>query len=142
MKDSKYQEVNIIYKACARLNEPKKLIAHIAQKPLGISLKSVALDGIFGGVVRDSFIPLMPVLQEGQRLGFPTKGYFYHFMDGLLVQEYKIDIDICPSSFSATDSRSQRLNSNQILNQLQNALLAHWKIASNIVEHQHLIYLP
>lgn len=38
----------------------------------------------------ESFIPVKPAVQVGERLGWPTEGYFYHFIDDALVHEYKL----------------------------------------------------
>ncbi|MGF1806203.1 hypothetical protein L4C31_13225, partial [Aliivibrio sifiae] len=42
------------------------------------------------GSHNESFVPIKPALQVGERLGWPTEGYFYHFIDGTLINEYKL----------------------------------------------------
>jgi hypothetical protein len=81
----------------------------------------------------------MPAIQIGERLGFPTQGYYYHFKDCQLIQEYKI-IGKGKPSFFGTSSRSQQLSDERRFNKLQTAILVHWKIHGEVVTNQHLLY--
>ncbi|MCC4819990.1 DUF2235 domain-containing protein, partial [Vibrio lentus] len=40
--------------------------------------------------LNEAFLAVMPAVQFGERLGLATQGYYYHFSEGKLVQEYKI----------------------------------------------------
>ncbi len=91
--DSRWQaqatEHGTKYTAHAAFDEPKKLVAKVASNALGISVPdNVQVKPIGSGVVREAFIPVVPSVQLGERLGLPTEGYYYHFYNGRLVQEY------------------------------------------------------
>lgn len=79
------------YIAHTAFDEPKKLFAKVADSSMGISVpESVQVKPIGSGVVREAFIPVIPSVQLGERLGLPTEGYYYHFHNDRLVQEYKL----------------------------------------------------
>jgi len=40
--------------------------------------------------VRERYLAVMPAVQVGRRLAFPSRGYYYHFIGCRMVQEYKI----------------------------------------------------
>ncbi|MEZ8141692.1 hypothetical protein [Enterovibrio sp. FF113] len=79
-------------------------------------------------------------MQLGSRLGFPTEGYFYHFHEKKLVQEYKI-LGEGRWAFQATRSTHTALNTEPGLNKYQGAILLYWKIDSKVVTNQHLVHL-
>lgn len=129
------------YIAHAGFDEPKKLFAKVADSSMGISVpKSVQVKPIGSGVVREAFIPVIPSVQLGERLGLPTEGYYYHFHNGRLVQEYKL-LGNGKWAFYATCSTHEQLNDEQGYNVYQSAILAYWKLEGKEVENQHLIYL-
>ncbi|PRQ62459.1 T6SS effector antibacterial DNase [Vibrio sp. V01_P9A10T6] len=129
------------YTAHAAFDEPKKLVAKVASNALGISVPdNVQVKPIGSGVVREAFIPVVPSVQLGERLGLPTEGYYYHFYNGRLVQEYKL-LGNGKWAFYATRSTHEQLNDEQGYNIYQSAILVYWKLEGKDVENQHLIYL-
>ncbi|EKO3658762.1 hypothetical protein M3906_001610 [Vibrio metschnikovii] len=129
------------YTVFTAVDEPKRLVAEIASYPMGISLEEpVKVKPIGTQTAYEGFIPVCPAVQLGERLGLPTEGYFYHFHDGKLIQEYKLLGDK-KWSFYGTRSTSERLDDTQAYNMYQNALLVYWKIGGKIVENQYLVYL-
>lgn len=90
--------------------------------------------------MREAFIPIVPSVQLGERLGLPTEGYYYHFYNGRLVQEYKL-LGNGKWAFYATRSTHEQLNDEQGYNIYQSAILVYWKLEGKDVENQHLIYL-
>lgn len=129
------------YTAHAAFDEPKKLVAKVASNALGISVPdNVQVKPIGSGVVREAFIPVAPSVQLGERLGLPTEGYYYHFYNGRLVQEYKL-LGNGKWAFYATRSTHEQLNDEQGYNIYQSAILVYWKLEGKDVENQHLIYL-
>ncbi|EHR6582427.1 S-type pyocin domain-containing protein [Vibrio parahaemolyticus] len=129
------------YTAYTAVNEPKRLTAKVVAIPMGICVPhNVNLKPIGSGAVREAFIPVIPSVQLGERLGLPTEGYYYHFYNGRLVQEYKLLGD-GKWAFYATRSTHERLNDEQGYNVYQSAILVYWKLAGKEVENQHLVYL-
>ncbi|EPF2508067.1 LysM peptidoglycan-binding domain-containing protein [Vibrio fluvialis] len=129
------------YTAHTAFDEPKKLVAKVASNGLGISVPdNVQVKPIGSGVVREAFIPVVPSVQLGERLGLPTEGYYYHFYNGSLVQEYKL-LGNGKWAFYATRSTHEQLNDEQGYNIYQSAILVYWKLEGKDVENQHLIYL-
>lgn len=122
-------------------DEPKRLVAQVASRPMGISpTHSVKVRNIGAQVAHEGFIPVTPTVQLGERLGFPTKGFYYHFHDNQLVQEYRLQGDK-RWSFYATLSRHQRLDPERGYNTDQTAILVFWKLGGKVVENQYLVYL-
>ncbi len=129
------------YTAHTAFDEPKKLVAKVASNALGISVPdNVQVKPIGSSVVREAFIPVVPSVQLGERLGLPTEGYYYHFYNGRLVQEYKL-LGNGKWAFYATRSTHDQLNDEQGYNIYQSAILVYWKLEGKDVENQHLIYL-
>ncbi|MFC3025166.1 S-type pyocin domain-containing protein [Vibrio zhugei] len=129
------------YIAYTAFDEPKKLVATVASNALGISVPdNVQVKPIGSGVVREAFIPIVPSVQLGERLGLPTEGYYYHFYNDRLVQEYKL-LGNGKWAFYATRSTHEQLNDEQGYNVYQSAILVYWKLEGQDVENQHLIYL-
>ncbi|CZF77900.1 hypothetical protein [Grimontia marina] len=139
--ETKLSETGTIFSAKTTDDTPRKLIAKVASAEKGVSNQPpVKLKPKGTDAVREAFIPVIPALQLGDRLGFPTEGYFYHFHEKKLVQEYKI-LGEGRWAFQATRSTPFSLNSEQGLNKYQGAILLYWKINSKVVIDQHLIYL-
>lgn len=129
------------YIAYTAFDEPKKLVAKVASHTLGISApESVQVKPIGSGVVREAFIPVIPSVQLGERLGLPTEGYYYHFYNGRLVQEYKL-LGNGKWAFYGTRSTHEQLNDEQGYNIYQSAILVYWKLEGKEVENQYLVYL-
>ncbi|CAM3112368.1 hypothetical protein VITU102760_21860 [Vibrio tubiashii] len=122
-------------------DEPKQLVAKVASNLMGISVpESVQVNPIGTGLIREAFIPVIPSVQLGERLGLPTEGYYYHFHKGRMVQEYKLLGDK-KWAFYATRSTHEKLDDEQGYNTYQSAILIFWKLGGKEAENQNLIYL-
>lgn len=86
----------------------------------------------------EALVPITPAVQVGKRLGFPTKGYFYHFYNGKLIQEFKIKEGTC--SFSITSSYATTLTDDIKFNKLQSHILLYWRLHGEKVTNQHVLY--
>ncbi|TFH90004.1 LysM peptidoglycan-binding domain-containing protein [Vibrio ouci] len=129
------------YTAQLVFDEPKQLVAKVASSSMGVSVpENIQVKPIGSGVVREAFIPIIPSVQLGERLGLPTEGYYYHFHNGRLVQEYKLLGDK-KWAFYATRSRHDKLDDEQGYNTYQSAILVFWKLGGTEVEDQNLVYL-
>ncbi|OEE74150.1 hypothetical protein A1OQ_09940 [Enterovibrio norvegicus FF-162] len=138
---TKLSEIGTIFSAKATDDTPRRLIAKVAATEKGVSSQPpVKLKPKGTDAVREAFIPIVPAMQLGSRLGFPTDGYFYHFHEGKLVQEYKI-LGEGRWAFQATRSTHTALNTEPGLNKYQGAILLYWKIDSKVVTNQHLVHL-
>ena len=77
--------------ASIKEDELKQFSVNMNSLPMGLALPNKIKPRPQGsGIIKESFIPIMPAIQIGERLGFPTEGYYYHFKDEKLVQEYRI----------------------------------------------------
>lgn len=129
-------------------DEPKQLACYIASETLGLRVPNVRPCPVGSGIVREILIPVAPAVQYSERLGLPTKGYYYHIADNRLVQEYKIvseelngSEETAVPSFYATRTRHERLDTVRGGNYNQKAILVYGKVNNQIVENQYLIYL-
>ncbi|WP_063646315.1 LysM peptidoglycan-binding domain-containing protein [Aliivibrio fischeri] len=86
-----------------------------------------------------SFIPIKPAIQVDKRLGWPTKGFFYHFVNNELVNEYLI-VGNNNWSFKVTQSTSIKLSSDLVSEHQYAYILLHWKLDHEIVTCQHILY--
>nr|WP_306310117.1 S-type pyocin domain-containing protein [Vibrio sp. B172a] len=129
------------YTALCVFDEPKRLNVHIADDNLGLtSLESITLQKAGSHKTEEGFIPVVPAVRLGERLGLPTEGYYYHFNDGELVQEYKI-LGQEKWAFYATRSTQETLNDERGFTKDQSAILVYWKLANQVLENQYIIYL-
>ncbi len=129
------------YTALCAFDEPKRLNIHIADDNLGLTpLEAVTLQKAGSQKAVEGFIPVVPAVRLGERLGLPTEGYYYHFNDGELVQEYKI-LEEEKWAFYATQSTQDTLNDERGFTKDQSAILVYWKLANQILENQYIIYL-
>ncbi|WP_231565403.1 S-type pyocin family protein [Vibrio hyugaensis] len=129
------------YTALCAFDEPKRLNIHIADDNLGLTpLEAVTLQKAGSHKAIEGFIPVVPAVRLGERLGLPTEGYYYHFNDGELVQEYKI-LGEEKWAFYATQSTQDTLNDERGFTKDQSAILVYWKLANQILENQYIIYL-
>ncbi|WP_103025357.1 T6SS effector antibacterial DNase [Vibrio campbellii] len=129
------------YTALCVFDEPKRLNIHIADDNLGLTpLEAVTLQKAGSHKTEEGFIPVVPAVRLGERLGLPTEGYYYHFNDGELVQEYKI-LGQEKWAFYATRSTQDTLNDERGFTKDQSAILVYWKLANQVLENQYIIYL-
>ncbi|MBU2899069.1 LysM peptidoglycan-binding domain-containing protein [Vibrio hepatarius] len=123
------------------VDEPKQLVAKVAAYSMGISIpERVKVHPIESSIIEEAFIPVVPSVQLGERLGLPTQGYYYHFHNCRLVQEYKLLGDK-KWAFYATCSTHDKLNDEQGFNIVPSAILVYWKLGGKEVEGQRLVYL-
>lgn len=139
--DKQPSEQGTAFIARATTGHPRRLIIRIAAPEMGVSRRTpVSLKPTGKAAVRDAFIPVTPAVQLGARLGFPTEGYYYHFHEHRLVQEYCL-LGEGRWGFYATRSTHEALNTEQGFNQYQGAILVFWKIDNQVADNQHLVYL-
>ncbi|MGF1751400.1 DUF2235 domain-containing protein [Vibrio cionasavignyae] len=91
--------------------------------------------------LNEAFLAVMPAVQFGERLGLATQGYYYHFSEGKLVQEYKI-IGNGNCRFCLTYSDELTLSDELRPTAWQSAIPIQWRIDNQILDNQHLLYLP
>ncbi|GEK15848.1 LysM peptidoglycan-binding domain-containing protein [Aliivibrio fischeri] len=89
----------------------------------------------------ESFIPIKPAVQVGKRLGWPTEGYFYHFINDVLIHEYKLMGD-GKWAFQVTQSTVHNFTDELMSAHQYCFILLPWKINNTVVARQHLLYLP
>lgn len=137
----KQKENNSIttYTTLTSEDEPKRLAAKVASSSKIISISDVSVQPVGSGIVNEAYIPVMPAIQVGERLGFPTQGYYYHFNECQLVHEYKIIGNEKPA-FYGTLSKHGKLSDAKAFNKSQSAILVHWKIHGKEISNQHLLY--
>ncbi len=93
------------------------------------------------GTHTESFIPVKPAVQVGERLGWPTEGYFYHFVDDALTHEYKL-MGEGKWTFQVTRTTEDNLTDELVSDHQYSFILLPWKINNTVVTRQHLLYLP
>lgn len=126
----------------AKHNEPKALyhgLLRDCSSPL--SIPDVTLQPKGAGIVQEAYLPLIPAVQVGPRLGLPTKGYFYVFKSASLLQEYRLLGDR-KWAFRVTNSTHDALTDTEPSGRDLSALLVQWKVSGQIVSDQHILYLP
>ncbi|NOH48066.1 DUF2235 domain-containing protein [Vibrio rotiferianus] len=129
------------YTILTAFDEPKQLVAQVASRAMGVSpTHLVKVRSIGTQVADEGFIPVTPSVQLGERLGFPTEGFYYHFHDCKLVQEYRLLGDK-RWDFYATLSSHQSLDPERGYNTDQSAILVFWKLGGKVIENQYLVYL-
>ncbi|MDP2589840.1 DUF2235 domain-containing protein [Vibrio splendidus] len=91
--------------------------------------------------LNEAFLAVMPAVQFGERLGLATQGYYYHFSEGKLVQEYKI-IGNGNCRFCLTYSDELTLSDELRPTAWQSAIPIQWRVDNQVLDNQHLLYLP
>ena len=123
------------YTITSHSKAPRRLSFRIGSHTMGLSLPDVSMVSLGAGTINEAFVPIMPTVQWGERLGFINTGYLYHFQGTRLVQEYKW---IGKQGFSPLSE----LDVEHPFNLVNNALLVYWKIGGNPVTDQYLVYRP
>ncbi|MEZ8210943.1 peptidoglycan-binding protein [Vibrio bivalvicida] len=122
------------------MNEPKTLLYQFAaSKKTALSYDNVLPVKKGSAVYRDVFVPVKPSVQVGERLGWPTEGYFYHFIDDELTHEYKIAGNN-KWGFNVTESTKDGLSDEIIVSKPQSTILLPYKIDNQVIARQHLLY--
>ncbi|TDM54651.1 hypothetical protein [Aliivibrio fischeri] len=128
--------------ASVNVNEPKKLHREF----FSLSGSAISFDDVKpvkkgSGSHSESFVPIKPAVQVDKRLGWPTEGYFYHFIDDSLIHEYKLMGD-GKWAFQVTQSNEHHLTDELVSQHQYSFILLPWKINNKIIARQHLLYLP
>lgn len=128
--------------ASVNINEPKKLHREFFRlSGNAISFDDVKPVKVGSGSHTESFVPIKPALQVGERLGWPTEGYFYHFIDDTLINEYKLK-GSGKWAFQVTHSTKETLTDELVSAHDYAFILLPWKINNTVIARQHLLYLP
>ena len=93
--------------------------------------------GTANKLAKEAFIPVTPAVQVGDRLAFPTKGYFYHFRGKKLTQELKI-VEGC--TFKITASYDKALSDVELIKKDSEYLVLYWRINGKKVTDQYVLY--
>ena len=89
--------------------------------------------------VSESFVPVKPAVQVNERLGWPTEGYFYHFINEVLIHEY-VMVGGDNWAFQVTISTQSQLSDELISPHQYSFMLLPWKINRTAVSRQHILY--
>jgi len=116
-------------------NTPKTLMLRYRDSFMSAyQIDEVTVDG----AVHDAFLPCYLAVQVENRLGLPTQGFIYHFIDSKFAHEYKINTKPGAWNFSPTHSTSDSL-SDDIIDLSLNFVLLPTKLKNAPVK-QHLFY--
>ncbi|MUJ19569.1 pesticin C-terminus-like muramidase [Aliivibrio fischeri] len=128
--------------ASIMVNEPKTLYREFfSLSGQALSFKEVTPVKKGVGTHTESFVPIKTAVQVGEQLGWPTAGFYYHFVDDKLAHEYQI-VGNDASTFFVTQSSADQLSSSLLSDHQYNFILLPWKINNSPVTRQHLLYLP
>ncbi|TGA72227.1 LysM peptidoglycan-binding domain-containing protein [Aliivibrio fischeri] len=128
--------------ASIMVNEPKTLYREFfSLSGQALSFKEVTPVKKGVGTHTESFVPIKTAVQVGEQLGWPTAGFYYHFVDDKLAHEYQI-VGNDASTFFVTQSSVDQLSSSLLSDHQYNFILLPWKINNSPVTRQHLLYLP
>ncbi|CAH7170948.1 LysM domain-containing protein [Vibrio chagasii] len=127
-------------KVLSAVDEPKKLLVKVADTHMGLTpLNKVNLNPIGTNKVTESFIPVIPSIELGARLGLPTEGYLYHFHNEALIQEFKLLGDN-KWAFYATRTRDSLPDDSKGANKLQSAILVYNMLNGAVATNQHIVH--
>ena len=122
-----------------RVEEPKHLYVTRGGSSLGVApADPVTVQNKGASQAQDAFVAVMPAVEIDGRLGHPTQGYFYHFCDGKLMQEYQI-LGHQRWAFQATHATHEQL-SDVLYQGVQSAILLPWKRGGQSADNQYLVY--
>ncbi len=126
--------------ASINVNEPKTL----ARELFISSGHSLIFDGASpvkkgSGIHAEFFVPIKPSIQVYDRLAWPKVGFFYHFIDDEIANEYQLSGGD-KSSFKVTYSKGKTLSSDLLSEHEYAFILLPWKIDNIVISRQHLLY--
>ncbi|WP_051287948.1 S-type pyocin domain-containing protein [Photobacterium halotolerans] len=120
-------------------NETKRLYAACICETLGVSEgKPVTVHPKGTDKALEAFMAVIPAVEIDGRLGHPSQGYFYHFCNGRLMQEYQI-LGEKRWAFRATYTTHERILDDYYQGNLS-AILLQWKRNGALVNDQYLVY--
>lgn len=120
--------------------ESKKLHVVTQGKSISISMDGVTVESKDTLKAREAFIPVYAGVEAGYRLGLPTQGYYYHFMDHKLLHEYKICETGNMWAYNITESTADKLSDELVSNQVFTTLLLPWRVNEQVCKTQHLFH--
>ncbi|MCM0147865.1 polymorphic toxin type 17 domain-containing protein [Photobacterium galatheae] len=121
------------------VNETKCLYAARACESLGVTEgKPVTVHPKGTDQALEALMAVIPAVEIDGRLGHPSQGYFYHFCNGRLMQEYQI-LGERRWAFRATHTTHERFRDDYYQGHLS-AILLPWKRGGVLVDNQYLVY--
>ncbi|OED84078.1 hypothetical protein, partial [Vibrio splendidus] len=139
--DTQETEQGIQLVATTKEDAPRALRLSSRGAPAPLAIPNVLAKPKGSKTLNEAFLAVMPAVQFGERLGLATQGYYYHFSEGKLVQEYQI-IGNGNCRFCLTYSDELTLSDELRPTAWQSAIPIQWRIDNNILDNQHLLYLP
>ncbi|MEZ9812896.1 DUF2235 domain-containing protein, partial [Vibrio splendidus] len=127
--------------ASIKEDAPRTLVLSSRGSSVPLSIPDVLAKPKGTNALNEAFLAVMPAVQFGERLGLATQGYYYHFSEGKLVQEYKI-IGNGNCRFCLTYSDELTLSDELRPTAWQSAIPIQWRIDNQVLDNQHLLYLP
>ena len=132
-------ELGSILTAKTKVSVPRRLCSESGSSPMPLTAENTNSTTVGSNKADEAFMAIMPTIQFGDKLGCPTQGYYYHFKDGKLIQEYKILGDK-KFAFNLTYSDESSLTDDLRLNKPQSAIPILWRDQGSDVQNQHLLY--
>ncbi|WP_299015281.1 hypothetical protein [uncultured Photobacterium sp.] len=131
---------HVLFTCSVMENEPKTLHhSFIIGVNSALRVQDVMPSEKGTSVAKESFIPIKPAVQVGQLLGWPAEGFFYHFIDGELIHEYRLLGKGC-LAFQVTASTAAKISDQLLFPHWQTVILLPWKRKEQIVARQHILY--
>ncbi|MBE8567720.1 DUF2235 domain-containing protein [Vibrio sp. OPT20] len=127
--------------ASIKEDAPRTLALSSRDSAVPLSIPDVSAKPKGTNALNEAFLAVMPAVQFGERLGLATQGYYYHFSEGKLVQEYKI-IGNGNCRFCLTYSDELTLSDELRPTAWQSAIPIQWRVDNQVLDNQHLLYLP
>ncbi|MDO6707214.1 LysM peptidoglycan-binding domain-containing protein [Photobacterium sp. 1_MG-2023] len=120
--------------------ESRKLHVVTEGKSMSVTVDAVTVEPKDTRKAREAFIPVYVGLEAGYRLGLPTQGYYYHFMDHKLLNEYKICETEKMWAYTITESTADKLSDQPRSNQIFKTILLPWRMNDQVCKTQHLFH--
>ena len=131
---------HVLFTCSVMVNEPKTLNhSFIVGVNSALQVQDVMPSEKGKSVAKESFIPIKPAVQVGQLLGWPAEGFFYHFIEGKLIHEYRL-LGKGSLAFQVTASTATQISDQLLFPHRQTAILLPWKRKGQVVARQHILY--
>ena len=126
--------------ASVKMNEPKSLTREFfISSGHSLTFNDVSPVKKGAGTHAESFVPIKPSIQIYDRLAWPKVGFFYHFINDELENEYRLSGGD-KWSFKVTYSKGKELSSDLLSEHEYAFILLPWKINNSVISRQHLLY--
>ena len=126
--------------ASVKMNEPKSLTREFfISSGHSVTFNDVSPVKKGAGTHAESFVPIKPSIQIYDRLAWPKVGFFYHFINDELENEYRLSGGD-KWSFKVTYSKGKELSSDLLSEHEYAFILLPWKINNTVISRQHLLY--